>query len=382
MNRAGSPKGGRKETAAKGPSKSSVESKAAKPAAKTVKGALKRVQNEAASRGQEAAKRLNQSLNQATKAAGGLAKKIAKSVTSITKKSVEKVEKAAKKTVRPAKPAPKAPAKKAANAQAAAKAPAKPAAVKRGNEAAGKRMNQPAAKAKTEKSPKAKTAEAPKAVPAAKPKPVARKLRPKAFGELETARGFGFPEETPELPEAYGEDRLVLMTKDPEYLFAYWEITPERRALAERAKHEREEYREALRLTWTSADLLEDSFVLLPVSLDAKRWYLRVPFSGLSYHIEIGWLGEQGHFISVLGSSNPSDAPESWAKTRKRLLESDAAALEYSVRMTHPLGSSESARPAPGSKKKVPLPDYEGPGAQSSSDAAVKIPAAPNGKRS
>jgi hypothetical protein len=370
MNRAGSPKGGRKESAAKGPSKKSVESKAAKPAAKTVKGALKSATKAAsglakkiASQGQEAAKRLSQS------------------VTSITKKSVAKVSKKAaapaKAPVKKAAPAAKVPAK------TAAKAPAKPAAVKRGNEAAGKRLNQPAPKtapkAKPEKLPKA-AAEPPKA-PTAKPKPVARKLRPKSFGELETARGFGFPEETPELPESYGEDRLVLMTKDPEYLFAYWEITPERRALAERAKHEREEYREALRLTWTSADLLEDSFVLLPVSLDAKRWYLRVPFSGLSYHVEIGWLGEQGHFISVLGSSNPSDAPESWAKTRKRLLESDAAALEYSVRMTQPLGSSES-RPAPGSKKKLPLRNYKGPGAQSSSDAAIRIPAAADGKRS
>jgi hypothetical protein len=85
----------------------------------------------------------------------------------------------------------------------------------------------------------------------------------------------------------------------------------------------------------------------------------------------------------MLGSSNLSDAPESWAKTRKRLLESDAAAvLEYNLRMTQPLGSSESARPASASKKRAALRNYEGPGAQSSSDAAVKIPAAASGKRS
>lgn len=34
------------------------------------------------------------------------------------------------------------------------------------------------------------------------------------------------PVEERELPSGYGEDRIVLMTRDPEWIFAYWEITP------------------------------------------------------------------------------------------------------------------------------------------------------------
>lgn len=396
MNRAGTPDGGRKKASAqgiKGTSKTPVESKAAKlkrPAAKAVKSALKKAKS----------------------AAGGLAEKIAKSVTSLTKKNPTQGAKGAEsaKAAKPAKAPAKAAAKPAKTPEkespvraAAAKAEAAVKSVKKAAKkilapankapakaAAGKAAAKPKAptktapaKAKPKAPPKSTAVAAPAGNTPVKPKPATRRLRPKSFAELETARSFGFPEETPELPESYGEDRLVLMTKDPEYLFAYWDVTPERLALAERAKRDNEDYREALRLTWTSADLLEDSFVLIPVALDAKRWYLRVPFSGLSYYVEIGWLGNQGHFISLLGSSNPSDAPESWSKTRQRLLESDAAALEYSVRLAQPLGASESGRPVATSKKRsAALRQYEGPGAQSSSDAAIRIPAATPEKRS
>src|SRR5690606_36157969 len=74
--------------------------------------------------------------------------------------------------------------------------------------------------------------------------------RPTTFTPREVERPYGFPPETPELPAAYGEDRLVLMTRDPDTLFVYWEITPARRREAEQAMRRGERYQEALRLNW------------------------------------------------------------------------------------------------------------------------------------
>lgn len=234
---------------------------------------------------------------------------------------------------------------------------------------------------KTAKKSPVKTAPAKAAAKAAPKQAPAKTLRPKAFPARDAEKAFGFSAGVPELPEAYGEDRLVLMTRDPEYLHAYWEITPEQYALSEAAKRDDEEYREALRLNWVARDLFAPNFALLPVALEARKVYLRVPYSGLSYQVEIGWVSEQGHFISILGRSNRSDAPESWKQTRQRLRQAagERSVLEYNLSVTQPLGSSELGRAgALSTEKSAALSgdwDFEGPGSLSSSassGAAVK----------
>jgi hypothetical protein len=279
--------------------------------------------------------------------AGSPAKKSAKKAVKKTVKKV--VKKAAKKT-----------AKKAA-AKTAKKAAPKKAAKKIAKKAAGKKT---VAKPVLKKTPV--TVSAPKS-PAKKAAPPAR--RPKAFAPQSVERGFGFPANAPEIPELYGEDRLVLMTKDPEYLFAYWEITPEKIAAGEAGKRRGEDYREAMRLNWAARDLFERNFAVLPVSLDARKWYLRVPFSGLSYQIELGWLGSQGHFIALL-TSNPSDAPESWNATRRRLKAAGAAGgvLARTLGAGRPQGSSDLAGAASSASSVPPIDwNFGGPGSLASS---------------
>ena len=55
--------------------------------------------------------------------------------------------------------------------------------------------------------------------------------------------------------------------------------------------------------------------------------------------MELGWLSDSGHFISIL-PSNLSELPESWANTQKRLSE-QGDVLAYSSLHTKTLGSSE-----------------------------------------
>ena len=55
--------------------------------------------------------------------------------------------------------------------------------------------------------------------------------------------------------------------------------------------------------------------------------------------MELGWLSDSGHFISII-RSNLSELPESWAATQKRLAEQNEV-LAYSSRHTKIIGSSE-----------------------------------------
>jgi hypothetical protein len=301
--------------------------------------------------------------NAEVKKPAGLAQKVAQKIGKTVQKAIGSIATGAKSATR-------AVAKSAAQAATKATSAVKQSASKSPVKAPAKPSAKVPAKAVA---PAVKRAPAP-----ARTKTPSKTLRPKTFGLSEAEKSFGFPAETPELPESYGEDRLVLMTQDPEYLFTYWEITPEQRALSERAKRADEEYQEALRLNWTSADLFAPNFALLPVSLDARKGYLRVPFSGLSYQVEIGWVSNEGHFISILGRSNRSDAPESWKQTRSRL-KKDAAhreVLEYNLRITQPLGSSELGRleSVPGGRSDLAGDwNFEGPGSLSSSASSGAV---------
>ncbi len=164
-------------------------------------------------------------------------------------------------------------------------------------------------------------------------------LRAKSFMQFETQRPFGFPEQVPDLPRAYHLDKLVLMPKDPEWMFSYWEITAE---LVERKAREKrnagEVYHEVMKINWDSRDLFETNFTFIPVHFGERKWWFKVPDSGQTYQIELGWLSDAGHFISII-ASDPSEMPETWRKTRTRL-EAGGEFLHQNVRAMH-FGSSE-----------------------------------------
>jgi hypothetical protein len=46
------------------------------------------------------------------------------------------------------------------------------------------------------------------------------------------------PDQGLSIPDRYGRDRLVLMVQDPQHVFAYWEVTPERYEQVQRAAGE------------------------------------------------------------------------------------------------------------------------------------------------
>lgn len=169
-----------------------------------------------------------------------------------------------------------------------------------------------------------------------------RILRPKFFPDIATQKPFGHAHDTPDLPAAYGQDKLVLMAKDPEWLFTYWEMTPECVSKGWQERAHGHQYQEALKLSWQPQGLFEPNYVFLPVEFTARKWYVAIPGDApRSYRVEIGWLGENGHFVSLL-QSEPMTLNESWAHTRERLMR-EGAVSAYTAKHTVNLGASEQA---------------------------------------
>jgi hypothetical protein len=107
----------------------------------------------------------------------------------------------------------------------------------------------------------------------------------------------------PELPRHYGRDILVAMVRDPNWIFAYWELEgPSRQRIADEAGRDaltRGQW--VLRIHNADADAPEDH----PVILEAGNWYLRVP-DDATLVLEIGLQTPDGEFIGVLKSNRVS----------------------------------------------------------------------------
>ncbi len=82
-------------------------------------------------------------------------------------------------------------------------------------------------------------------------------------------------EERYQLPKAYGNDRLVLMARDPSWIYAYWDVACERRQELYQ-KHLREWHmsRPVLRLYSTLG--CQKTQVDVPINDDADNWYVEI----------------------------------------------------------------------------------------------------------
>ncbi|WOD41315.1 DUF4912 domain-containing protein [Nodosilinea sp. E11] len=111
-----------------------------------------------------------------------------------------------------------------------------------------------------------------------------------------------------DLPSGYGESRIVLMPRDPQWAYAYWDIPHTHKDELRRQGGSRL----ALRFyDVTDMDLLRQT----PHSLQqyecdemAREWYLPIPVSDRDYVAEIGYLCNDGRWL-VLARSLPVHIP-------------------------------------------------------------------------
>lgn len=118
-----------------------------------------------------------------------------------------------------------------------------------------------------------------------------------------------------DLPAGYGESRIVLMPRDPQWAYAYWDISNEHKE--ELRKQGGQQL--ALRIyDVTDIDLDKQSAHSLqeyPSDEMAREWYLPIPVSDRDYMIDIGYRCADGRWLTLARSARvhvPPVYPSDW----------------------------------------------------------------------
>ncbi|MBF2028673.1 MAG: DUF4912 domain-containing protein [Oscillatoriales cyanobacterium C42_A2020_001] len=112
----------------------------------------------------------------------------------------------------------------------------------------------------------------------------------------------------PDLPAGYGECRIVLMPRDPQWAYAYWDISNESKEDLRRQGGQQL----ALRIyDVTDVNLafqVPHSIQEYPCDEMAREWYLPIPVSDRDYVIDIGYRCVDGRWL-MLARSTPVRIP-------------------------------------------------------------------------
>ncbi|UBF29571.1 DUF4912 domain-containing protein [Kovacikia minuta CCNUW1] len=112
----------------------------------------------------------------------------------------------------------------------------------------------------------------------------------------------------PDLPDGYGESRIVLMPRDPQWAYSYWDTPDEHKSELRRQGGEKL----ALRIyDVTDIDLNQQaSHSLQQYDCDelARDWYVPIPVSDRDYIAEIGYVTGDGRWL-MLARSAPCRIP-------------------------------------------------------------------------
>lgn len=111
------------------------------------------------------------------------------------------------------------------------------------------------------------------------------------------------------LPEGYGDNRLVIMARDPLWFFAYWELTHEK-AEQVRQVHGRDIWDRAVLImrVYDVTDAPNNStddatYFDIELTKQARSWYVQVARSGRAYIADLGLRLPDGRFITLLRSN-------------------------------------------------------------------------------
>ncbi|NJN48880.1 MAG: DUF4912 domain-containing protein [Alkalinema sp. RL_2_19] len=149
----------------------------------------------------------------------------------------------------------------------------------------------------------------------------------------------------PDLPGGYGASQIFLLPRDPQWAYAYWDVTNERK----------EELRQqggqqlALRLyDVTGIDLNRQSpHNLQEYGCDemTREWYLPIPVSDRDYVLEIGYRTWDGRWLMLARSESmrvPPVYPSSWVEDHFVAVEWDQELRGQTVMTLVPPSQKES----------------------------------------
>ncbi|NJM21445.1 MAG: DUF4912 domain-containing protein [Richelia sp. RM2_1_2] len=118
-----------------------------------------------------------------------------------------------------------------------------------------------------------------------------------------------------DLPAGYGESRIVLMPRDPQWAYAYWDISNEHKEDLRRQGGQQLALRiydvTDINLDNQSAHSLQE----YPCDELAREWYLPIPVSDRDYVIDIGYRCGDGRWLVLARSARvhvPPVYPSDW----------------------------------------------------------------------
>jgi hypothetical protein len=112
-----------------------------------------------------------------------------------------------------------------------------------------------------------------------------------------------------ELPQRYGVERLVLLARDPAWLFAYWEVSATRQDDFERAYGARtwEMTRPTLRVYDITGVDFDGGNALRIIDIglqeNADNWHIAVNDPDHSFVVDLGRMFPDGRFVTLLRSN-------------------------------------------------------------------------------
>ncbi|MEX0269794.1 DUF4912 domain-containing protein [Leptolyngbyaceae cyanobacterium UHCC 1019] len=119
----------------------------------------------------------------------------------------------------------------------------------------------------------------------------------------------------PDLPQGYGDSRIVLMPRDPQWAYTYWDIS----FAAKQELRQQGGQQLALRIyDVTDVSLLfqaPHSIQEYPCDELAQEWYLPIPVSDRDYVIDIGYRCADGRWLTLARSAPvriPPIYPSDW----------------------------------------------------------------------
>ncbi len=115
-------------------------------------------------------------------------------------------------------------------------------------------------------------------------------------------------EDLAELPAGYGDSRIVLMPRDPQWAYTYWDISNEHKEDLRRQGGQQLSLRiydvTDINLNYQSPHSIQE----YPCDELAREWYLPMPVSDRDYVVDIGYRCADGRWL-VLARSAPVRVP-------------------------------------------------------------------------
>jgi hypothetical protein len=138
------------------------------------------------------------------------------------------------------------------------------------------------------------------------------------------------PSQEKSLPQSYGDNKLVIMVRDPLWFFSYWEITPDkfdqaRNQVGEALWQKGQAILRVYDMTGREGDVsAANRFFDVGISIDTRQWYVNVSEPARSYLVDLGFVFPDGRFISLLRSNRiqlPAGAISSQTDSRWMMVD-------------------------------------------------------------